>query len=130
MVNFHDPAVVAEDNRAYGFTAASGGRNLIDWIFLEVALLKFWHVVDGIFLCVTIFFLLLQNVTNSKATFTAGSSSRISTLSGVSSKDVAAIGGRSGSVVIIPGFCAVGELILLFVDLLPFARGNPRSCSR
>jgi hypothetical protein len=97
---------------------------------LEVALLKFWHVVDGIFLCVTIFFLLLQNVTNSKATFTAGSSSRISTLSGVSSKDVAAIGGRSGSVVIIPGFCAVGELILLFVDLLPFARGNPRSCSR
>jgi hypothetical protein len=102
MVNFHDPAVVAKDNCAYGFTPVSGGRDLIDWIFLKVALLKFWHVVDGIFLCVTNF-LLLQNITNSKVTFTAGSSSRISTLSGVSSKDVAAIGGRSGFVVIFQG---------------------------
>ena len=63
--------------------------------------MKFWLVVDGIFLWVTILSL-LQNITNSKATFPAGSSSRLLTLSGVSSKDAAATGGQSGSVLIAP----------------------------
>jgi hypothetical protein len=43
-----------------------------------------------------------KNTTNSKGNYTAGSSSRISTMSGVSFKGVAAIGGRSGYVEIAP----------------------------
>jgi hypothetical protein len=49
-------------------------------------------------------FLLLQNITNAKNTFPAGSLSRLLTLNGVSSEDVAAAGGRSGSVVTVPSF--------------------------
>ena len=56
-------------------------------------------------------------------------------MSGVLSKDAAAIGGRSGCVMIapssrIPAFCAVGELIFVFfVDLLHLAQGSPRRCN-
>jgi hypothetical protein len=39
-----------------------------------------------------------------RLTFLAGSSSRLFTLSGILSEDIAAIGGRSGSVVIAPSF--------------------------
>jgi hypothetical protein len=59
--------------------------------------LKLWHLVSGLYvglLSPNIF--LMQNITNSKFTFPAGSSSRLLTLSGVSSKDVAATGRRSG----------------------------------
>ena len=40
----------------------------------------------------------LQNIADSKATFLAGSFSRLLTLSGISSEVIAAIGGQSGSV--------------------------------
>ena len=78
---------------------------------------------------------LLQNITNSKGYFTAGSSSRISTMSGVSSKDVAAIGGRSVYVVTASSFknpCILGGRradFCFFVDLLHRARGSSRRCN-
>jgi hypothetical protein len=59
--------------------------------------MKLWLILDGLFLWVSDLSL-LQDISNSKATFPAGSSSRHSTLSGVSSKDVAATGGQSGSI--------------------------------
>ena len=58
------------------------------------------------------------------ATFLAGSSSRLSTLSGVSSKDVAATGGRSGSVVIAPAF-PVEKLIFAVGRSIPFRAWQP-----
>jgi hypothetical protein len=51
MVNFRDPAVVAKDNCAYGFLQPSlEVATLLIGFFFKVALLKLWHVVDGIFL--------------------------------------------------------------------------------
>ncbi len=48
--------------------------------------------------------LLLQSIVNSKSTLPVGNSSRLFTSSGVLSKDVAATGGRSGSVVVALSF--------------------------
>ena len=51
MVNFHDPALQATDGCAYGFTAISGIKNILNGFF-QVVLLKFWHVVDGLYMWV------------------------------------------------------------------------------
>jgi hypothetical protein len=78
---------------------------MLNNIFSEVILLKFWHVVDGLFMWVCLaptFFSCRISLT--QATFLVGSSSRLLTSSGASSEDVAATGGRSGSVVIVPSF--------------------------
>ncbi len=48
--------------------------------------------------------LLLHSIINSRPTFSVGNSSRLFTLSGVLSKDVAATGGRSGLVVVALSF--------------------------
>ena len=105
MVNFHhfhDPVVERKDDGAYySFTAVSESWERIDWTFSQVARIKLWLVLDGLFLWVSNLSL-LQNISNLKTTFPAGSSSRLSTLSGVSCKDVAATGGQSGSVMITP----------------------------
>ena len=52
MVNFQDPATIAGDYGAYaflsGFRLQVAARFLT--IFSTVALVKFWHVVNGIFM--------------------------------------------------------------------------------
>ncbi len=55
MVNFRDPAVEAMDNCEYGFIAAYGIWEHGEWIFFpKVILLKFWHVVDGLYMWVSL----------------------------------------------------------------------------
>jgi hypothetical protein len=66
---------------------------------LEVLARRGWSLYVGLPVLGTSL-LLLRNITDAMATFLAGSLSRLLTLSGVLSKDVAATGGRSGFVVI------------------------------
>ena len=104
MVNFHDPAVEVTDSCAYGFAAISGSCEYTECTkshTLEVLARCGWSFYVG--LLDTNFFWFLQSITNLKATFPAGSFSRLLTLSGVSSEDVVTTGGRSGSVMI-PSF--------------------------
>jgi hypothetical protein len=103
MVNFHDPAVEVTDSCAYGFAAISGSCEYTECTkshTLEVLARCGWSLYVGL-LGTNLWF--LQSITNLKATFPAGSFSRLLTLSGVSSKDVVTTGGRSGSVMI-PSF--------------------------
>jgi hypothetical protein len=121
MVNFRDPAVEITDDCACGFIAVSGKfESVLNGFFSKVMLVKFWHVMIGLFLwvCLAPTFCCYRIALTQRLLFPAGSSSRVLTLSGVSSKDIAATGGRSGSVVItplsrFPRFWAVGELMLL-----------------
>ena len=139
MVDFHDPVVVDRDSRAYRFGAFSGNEEHIDFFFILTsctlkALARCGWPLSVSLLGAVLF--LLQNTTNSKGYFTAGSSSRISTMSGVSSKDVAVIGGRSVYVVTAPSFknpCILGGrravFLFFFVDILLCARGSSRRCN-
>jgi hypothetical protein len=112
MVNFRDPAVVARNSRTYSFIAVSDSLEVesifIRFLFFESCALgvlarREWSFYASLpVLCTNI--LLLQNITNTMATFLVGSLSRLLILNGVSSKDVAATVGRSGSVVIAPSF--------------------------
>jgi hypothetical protein len=50
MVNFHDPAVVAQDYSAYAFAVVSGDRKPNDLVPLIATFVKLWHTLDGVYL--------------------------------------------------------------------------------
>jgi hypothetical protein len=53
MVNYHDPAVVEKDFRAYIFTAwVRVARRQSESFALAVAVVKLWYTVDGLYMWV------------------------------------------------------------------------------
>jgi hypothetical protein len=55
MVNYHDPATIAQEFGACPFPSRSSSCSPTkSLIFSTAALVKLWHVVDGIYMCVSL----------------------------------------------------------------------------
>jgi len=55
MVNYHDPVTIAREFGTCPFPSASELCSPIKpSVFPTVALVKLWHVVDGIYMCVSL----------------------------------------------------------------------------
>ena len=55
MVNYSDPVTIAQEFGACPFPSRSRSRRSTNSsVISTVALVKLWHVVDGIFMCVSL----------------------------------------------------------------------------